>query len=162
MGVEAPTGMISAWGGAVAPTCWLLCDGASYLRTAWPALFAVIGTAYGSADPSHFNVPDLRGRSPLGVSPGLPAPRPTARVRGAVGGEEEHVLTLPESAAHDHGGLTGYQIRQGVGGVQEIVWMESAMNSAAPGHAHTIASAGGGLAHGTMHPFQVVEFIIKT
>lgn len=40
---------------------FLPCDGASYLRTAKPALFAAIGTSYGVGDddPNTFNVPDL-------------------------------------------------------------------------------------------------------
>jgi microcystin-dependent protein len=39
-----------------------MCDGTSYLRTAYPALFTAIGTAYGTVDGTHFNVPDLRGQ----------------------------------------------------------------------------------------------------
>jgi microcystin-dependent protein len=60
-------GMISAFGGTIAPEGNLLCDGASYLRTQYPDLFAVIGTSYGSASSTHFNVPDLRGRFLRGV-----------------------------------------------------------------------------------------------
>jgi len=159
--VYPPTGSILAFGGAVAPTCYLLCDGASYLRTTWPELFAVIGTAYGAVDSTHFNVPDLRGRSPLGVSPGLPAPRPTVRTRGQVGGEEAHVLDLTEAPAHDHGGTadftSGAHSEAGAelaAGDVYVQWDEE--------HAHTIPSAGGGQGHNTVHPFQVVEFIIKT
>jgi microcystin-dependent protein len=50
-----------------APTGWLFCDGASYLRATYPALFTAIGTTYGSADGTHFNVPDFRGRVPVGL-----------------------------------------------------------------------------------------------
>jgi len=159
--VYPPTGSILAWGGAVAPTCYLLCDGASYLRVTWPALFAVIGTSYGFADSTHFNVPDLRGRSPVGVSPGLAAPRPSVRTRGQVGGEEAHQLVLTEIAAHDHGGFTD---GDGLGSEAESVEAgvtKDGINVEAA-HQHGIASAGGDVAHQTMHPFQVVEFIIKT
>lgn len=45
----------------------LLCDGTSYLRATWPELFTAIGTAYGSADGTHFNVPNAKGRIPVGV-----------------------------------------------------------------------------------------------
>jgi len=64
----SPTGSIIMYGGAAAPTGYLLCDGTSYLRTAQPTLFAAIGTAYGAVDATHFNVPDLRGIFPRGVS----------------------------------------------------------------------------------------------
>lgn len=57
-----PPGIVQPYAGAAAPAGWLLCDGASYLRTDYPDLFAVLGTTYGAADGTHFNVPDLRGR----------------------------------------------------------------------------------------------------
>jgi hypothetical protein len=50
------------YGGIVLPAFHLWCDGASYLRTAFPVLFAVIGTAHGAVDGTHFNVPDWRSR----------------------------------------------------------------------------------------------------
>lgn len=65
----APAGVIQMYGASSAPTGWLLCDGTSYVRTgAQAALFAAIGTTYGSADGTHFNVPDLRGRVPVGFA----------------------------------------------------------------------------------------------
>jgi microcystin-dependent protein len=63
-----PPGVVDDFAGAVAPDGWLLCDGASYLRSAYPDLFAVIGTTYGAADGTHFNVPDLRGRVVVGYA----------------------------------------------------------------------------------------------
>lgn len=161
--IGMPTGSIVAFGGAVAPPCWLLCDGSSYLRLQWSALFAVIGVAYGSADADHFNVPDFRGRSPLGVSPGFEGSvvRPTARARGESGGEEGHLLVLTELAAHDHGGVTG-----GFGlsrvSVADLAAGGEKLGVDSPNHAHGISSAGGGLRHNTLHPFQVSEWIIKT
>jgi|CXWL01.1.fsa_nt_gi hypothetical protein len=38
---------------------WLACDGASYLRASYPNLFAAIGTTFGAADGTHFNVPTI-------------------------------------------------------------------------------------------------------
>jgi microcystin-dependent protein len=57
-----PTGAILSYGGTSAPSGFLLCDGTSYLQAAYVNLFAVIGTAFGTADGTHFNVPDLRGQ----------------------------------------------------------------------------------------------------
>lgn len=65
-GIVMPAGVMLPYGGASAPTGWLLCFGQSLLRTDFPDLFTAIGTAYGSADGTHFNVPDLRGRVPAG------------------------------------------------------------------------------------------------
>ncbi len=57
-----PPGTVLPYVAATAPAGgFLLCDGTSYLRTTYAALFAVIGTAYGAADATHFNVPDMTG-----------------------------------------------------------------------------------------------------
>jgi len=65
-----PAGVVSPYAGAAAPTGWLLCDGASKLRADYADLFTAIGVAFGSADGTHFNVPDLRSRVPIGVGAG--------------------------------------------------------------------------------------------
>ena len=57
-----PIGTIVAYGTETAPTGWLACDGANLLRTDHQILFNVIGTVHGTADGTHFNVPDLRGK----------------------------------------------------------------------------------------------------
>jgi microcystin-dependent protein len=63
-----PVGMISPFAGSSAPGGWLLCDAAAVSRTTYASLFALIGTTYGVGDGSTtFNVPDLRGRTALGL-----------------------------------------------------------------------------------------------
>jgi len=92
-------GTIIAFAGIALPANTLPCDGSSYLRTAYPQLFAAIGVVWGSVDSSHFNVPDLRGRTLLdsGTGSGL-SPRTIADI----GGEETHVLITAELASHTH------------------------------------------------------------
>lgn len=92
----------------------LLCDGSSYLRTAWPALFNALGgtsSPFGFADGTHFNVPDYRGYVLMGTGTGTYSGA-VAHALGAVTGEATHLLTGPESgiAAHTHpsgGTITG-------------------------------------------------------
>lgn len=43
------------------PTGYLKCDGSSLLRTDYTNLFNAIGTIYGYADSTHFNLPDFQG-----------------------------------------------------------------------------------------------------
>lgn len=82
----APTGAIVAFGGAAAPTGWAICDGSSQLRAGtFAALFGVIGTTYGSVDGTHFNLPDLRDRTPEGTS---------TRALGATSGGTTHLHTV--------------------------------------------------------------------
>jgi microcystin-dependent protein len=62
-----PTGSINAWSTNTAPTGWQLCDGTAVSRTTYAALYAVIGTTYGSGDGSTtFNLPDLKGKVIVG------------------------------------------------------------------------------------------------
>ena len=65
-----PVGSVVLWPAPAPPTDWLTCDGSSLLRSAFPTLFAVLGTTYGAADGTHFNVPDYRGRVPVGLKAG--------------------------------------------------------------------------------------------
>lgn len=61
--LPAVVGAVVAFAGSTSPAGWLLCDGSAVSRTTYAALFAVIGTTYGSGDGSStFNVPNLTDR----------------------------------------------------------------------------------------------------
>lgn len=65
-----PTGTISAFGGTIPPSGWLLCDGSSYSRTnpLFVNLYSVIQNNFGGDNSlATFRVPDLRGRFPRGT-----------------------------------------------------------------------------------------------
>jgi microcystin-dependent protein len=62
-----PVGALMPYGGAAAPTGWLLCQGQAVSRTTYASLFSILGTAYGAGDGSiTFNLPNLKQRFPLG------------------------------------------------------------------------------------------------
>jgi microcystin-dependent protein len=61
------TGEIRLFGGGFTPPGWLPCDGSRLAISQHQALFAVIGTAYGSDGVTYFQVPDLRDRVPIGA-----------------------------------------------------------------------------------------------
>ena len=66
-GGSVPPGAILPYGGGTAPTGYVLCDDTAKSRTDFAALFAIIGTTYGTGNgTTTFNVPDLRDRIPLG------------------------------------------------------------------------------------------------
>ena len=54
-----PIGAMFHWPGKTIPKGYLLCNGASLLRSEYPELFSVIGTANGLVDSAHFNIPSL-------------------------------------------------------------------------------------------------------
>ncbi len=60
---SVPPGAMIHFAGKTIPEGWLLCNGAAVSRTTYAALFAAIGTTYGSGDGSTtFNLPDLNNR----------------------------------------------------------------------------------------------------
>lgn len=106
-----PAGVIFPYGGATAPAGWLLCDGTSYLRADYPALFTAISTAFGTADGTHFNVPDFRGRFLRGVDGGQARdPDRASRTAMATGGATGDNIGSVQAEAfksHNHGTNTG-------------------------------------------------------
>mgnify|MGYP001614796295 FL=1 len=104
-----PVGVIWPYGGAAAPSGYLLCDGSAVSRTIYAALFTAIGTAFGVGDGSTtFNVPDMKGRVPAGKESVATRLTPTyfvgdSTTLGVTGGLESHTLTTAELAAHSHG-----------------------------------------------------------
>lgn len=160
-----PAGFIQMYGGSTAPSGWLFCDGSAVSRTTYADLFAIVSTTFGAGDTTTtFNVPDMRGRAPVGVGTGtgggtsgtgLPTGGDalTARARAAWIGEETHVLTTPEIPSHTHtltlnstGSVTPGQF--------------SASANANP-VTNTTAATGGGGAHNNVQPIMTVNFIIK-
>lgn len=66
-----PAGAMLEWPVASPPTGWILCDGGELNRTTFRRLFSVIGTTYGVGNgTTTFNVPDRRGRFPVGYKAG--------------------------------------------------------------------------------------------
>lgn len=104
---SAVVGEIRMWPTGTAPTKWLICDGSEISRTTYASLFAVLGTTYGAGNGSTtFNLPNFKGRSPIGAGQGNTAEgggAGTNRSLGAIGGAETHTLVSGELASHSHG-----------------------------------------------------------
>lgn len=54
------------------PRGWLPCDGQKLPINQNQALFALLGTTYGGDGRVNFALPDLRNRTPIGISPNDP------------------------------------------------------------------------------------------
>lgn len=104
----AATGDIKMTGSTSVQAGWLLCDGTSYLIASFPALAAALldsstgNYAYGSADSTHFNVPEMRGMFPRGVG-GATGNDPDAASRG--------VLQTGGNSGNNIGSVQGPQIQ---------------------------------------------------
>lgn len=143
-------GEIIAYGASTSPDArWLPCDGSSLLRSDYPDLFTVIGVSYGAADGAHFNVPDLRGRTPImaGTGSGL-----TPRSIGDVIGEEAHTLTTTEMPSHTH--------TEGTAAPTAITIGPGAPAPSAIPSVGITGSAGLDGAHNNMQPSLVINYFI--
>ncbi len=93
-----PTGAILPYGGATAPSNFLLCQGQAVSRTTYADLFAITSTSYGVGDGSTtFNLPNLQGRFPLGYS----ASAPTKVLTFASRSSDTITITGADNHAHN-------------------------------------------------------------
>jgi microcystin-dependent protein len=145
---EVPTGTILSFASSVAPSGYLLCDGAAVSRTTYAALYSLVGNLYGSGDGSTtFNVPDLRGRVAMGAGQGAGLEN---RVLANTHGTETHTLSIAEMPSHTH----GLQVITGSGAYDNGSYYGNY-----PGNT---SAAGGGGAHNNIQPSLVLSAIIKT
>jgi len=98
-------GTILPWSNSTLPTGYLHCDGSAVSRTTYAALFAIIGTDYGSGDGSStFTLPDLQDKVPLGHS----GSKAVASTGGAATVSSSGSITVAElTPAGNVGGSTG-------------------------------------------------------
>ena len=86
----APVGSVQMYAGSSAPTGWAICDGAQLAIASYGALYAVIGTRYGSltngsggAGSTHFKLPSFSARVPKGITSGTPTVPTTSSTNAA-------------------------------------------------------------------------------
>lgn len=137
---------------ATVPSGWVECYGQALSRTTYAALFAAIGTKYGTGDGSTtFNVPYAKRQFIAGFEP----------VNGGefdfghTGGEETHVLTTTEMPAHTH-------TVPRVNTVSAATTSFARVTDAATVSQINSGSTGGGAAHENRPPWIVLLPIIYT
>ncbi|QIF01907.1 tail fiber protein [Roseimicrobium sp. ORNL1] len=163
-----PPGIIAPYAGPSAPTGWLLCYGQAVSRTTYTALFAAVGTTFGSGDGSTtFTLPDLRGRTVAGMdnmggsaalrltNSGTGNPGINGSTLGATGGSDRHQLTAAQMPSHTHSynnNGTGFDNPSNIAGSRYGGFPTAA----------TSGSAGSDQAHPNVQPTFVLNYIIRT
>lgn len=155
-------GMVQMFAGSTAPTGWLLCHGQAISRTDYATLFAAIGTTWGAGNGSTtFNVPDLRGRAPIGAGSGSGL---TSRTLGGKGGSEyiqahTHSFTQP---------TVKVKYSKSVASGSAANHIDGSSSSSTPNPMEVSGGAVGAVSGattgsaGNMQPFAVINFIICT
>lgn len=167
-------GIMMIWPTDVAPAGWLLCYGQAISRTGYAGLFNAIGTTFGIGDGSTtFNLPDYRGRIPLGKDNmgGVSANRVTnaqADTIGGAEGAENNTLTAAQMPAHVHTGpshtheIQKSTINEMQEGSDDFKYFSGggSTNTGAAGTGNT-GLAGSSSSHNNMTPYLTLNYIIK-
>lgn len=178
--IKTPVGTIFPFAGSTIPQSYLRCDGSAVSRTTYTDLFSVIGTTYGVGDSSTtFNLPDLRGRTVVGVGQGTNL---SNRALGQKDGLENVTLSASQVPSHNH---TGSGTTSTAGSHQHTAYGWDGAFSGSSGnyfyrigagnqnnipasgdHSHTYgfttSSSGGDQPHNNMQPFIGLNYIIKS
>jgi len=156
-------GQIQAFGFNFAPRGWAKCDGQLLAISQYNALFSLLGTMYGGDGRTTFGLPDLRGRSIVGIGTG---PGLSNIKQGEKGGSENATLTINNMPNHNHS--VQVQVNTGVGSEPDptgfIANEPNGFAEDATANAHlggvTQASVGGGQSFGIRSPFLGIEVCI--
>jgi microcystin-dependent protein len=144
---NTPSGVINVWAGATAPTGWILCQGQAISRTTHASLYSALGGAsspYGQGDgTSTFNVPNLKGRIPVG----LDSAQTEFDALGETGGAKTHTLTSAQMPNHTHvPTLSTDSAGTPTGTVERVGNHDHAASSNSAGaHTHTFTDDGTGV-----------------
>lgn len=174
----APIGAgMDYWAETLPSANWMFAYGQAISRTTYAALFALIGTVYGTGDGSTtFNLPDKRGRVSAGQDDmgGTSANRLTGQsgglngdTLGATGGAEGVALTSGQLASHTHTGIfvdgSGSYPVAATGGSSQAGARASvgAIVSSFSGYLLGTGSTGGNETHNNVQPTIICNYIIK-
>lgn len=154
----APTGVINMWGTSTAPSGWLLCTGTAVSRSTYAALFAVIGTTFGSGDGSTtFNVPNYTNRMPYGTTVGA-----TGGSADAIVVSHTHTATVTDPAhSHTYQG-SNYQANNAAGSQPDWIGASTmTTNSSTTGITVANSTTGVSGTNANLPPYLGINFIIK-
>jgi microcystin-dependent protein len=160
-------GEIKMFAGTFAPMSWLFCWGQPLPIAQYSSLYSIIGIQFGGDGINNFNLPDLRGRVPIGAGTGTGL---TPRNPADKGGLETVALTIGNLPLHNHAvkcDVASPPTSQTSTPVNNYPASTSAGTGYAPGTGTTAqmntnmtVGTGGNQSHENMPPFGCLNYII--
>lgn len=92
-------GMIAAFGFSFNPRGWAFCSGQTLGIAQNTALFSLLGTTYGGNGQTTFGIPDLRGRTLIGMGNG---PGLSPVTQGEMSGNQQITIGATNMPQHNH------------------------------------------------------------
>lgn len=135
-------GTILPFGFDFPPVDWQTCAGQILPISQYQAVFALLGTYYGGNGTQNFQLPDLRGRTPIGFGTG--PNQPTYNI-GEFGGAGNITLTSGQMPMHNHTVLANPGNPQAAGNLQVAVQVAGTATSpvTAPTATNNVLGASG-------------------
>ena len=170
--MEGVLGSTTLFAGDFAIKNWALCNGQIMQISQNSALFSIIGTTYGGNGTTNFALPDLRGRTVVGMGQGVGT---NNYVIGQTNGGEVNSMTLGQLPPHAH--QLSVQITPvasndagqttPVGGVfantSELLYNPTGDSSFMPYNAALVLeNTGTGSFFNTLHPVLALNYLICT
>jgi len=166
------TGEMKMWPTSSAPAGYLLCDGSAVSRTVYAALYAVLGTTFGSGDGVNtFNLPNFRNRMPIGAGD-LYSTGGTGGSKDATVVSHSHGVNITTGAGGDHNhsiNLPFVTTNQKYSGGGQGFFGEGTgtyTTANAGTHTHSVTGTtdltGSSATNANLPPYLAVNFIIKT
>ncbi len=149
---------------------WMACEGQLLPISSNQALYSLLGNRFGGDARVNFQLPDLRGRTPLHA--------PTANALGTAGGVETVALTLQQVPTHTHafqvssqpatvGGMAGAWYAapaawSATSGPTKLYAAAAAVADITPLYPGCLENSGGSQPHSNMQPYLALKYIIAT
>lgn len=157
-----PTGIILPWASTNLPAGFLWCNGQTISIASYSGLYAVLGTTYGGDGINTFGLPDMMGRTIVGVDAmgGADAANRITQwatapaTLGGTFGEDAHRQSVIEMAPHEHG-ETGYA--NSGGGIHELRYSDSNVTGNSFSGNYTLSAGGNGDGTGLGAPSNIVQ-----
>jgi microcystin-dependent protein len=159
-------GQILLAGFGFAPKGYAACNGAILGINQNQALFALLGVTFGGNGSANFQLPDLRGRTPIGMGSSVdPAWQPGAVAWGRPVGTESVTLSEATMPSHTHA-INVSTAPAATGTPTASVFAAASVpaygpaTGAVPLNGTPATSQGGSVPHENMQPFSVINMCI--